>query len=124
MSLAKQIIERFERVDLNEMANFYKGDFGQPMNIWIDGDLRSRRHGPRIKVQANYSRRLQFSKKSDYFSVSISDNPEIKAGSTGRVKNSDIKLIFKFVKLNKDVLLEYGKGKMMSDILIQKLKSI
>lgn len=124
MNLARKLIEKFTPLDVTLMSNVLKGQYGQPLSLRIDPYASDRSYEPRIEVQSNYNLRLEPVHKGNYFSVSISDNPKVVAGSTGEIKDSDIELIFKFVKLNKDVLLEYGTATMSDLILIKKLKSI
>jgi len=84
-----------------EMANLRQRDTGLPMITYVsDGDGIS--HGPRIKVQRNYST----NKQDDMFSVSIAENPKVVAGDQGEISSKDLKKVFSFIGLNLDSLLK------------------
>ncbi len=99
--------KEFEK-DLNEaeflfeMANYYEDVTGLPMVIWV-GSKSKAKHGPRIKVQRNYIQRMD---SSDLFTVSISDDPQIVAGNKGSITTDDLGKVFKWVIVNKDILLQ------------------
>lgn len=92
------IIALRESHNLYEMANVSKQDTGLPYDIWVDSAGKDRRvsHGPRIKVAVNgKSRRMP--------EISISDNPELKAGRPFEGMN----VVIKWVQKYKDVLLKH-----------------
>jgi len=95
------LIEQMNAEMLSEMANVTSVDSGLPMNIYVS-DKSGISHGPRIKVQTNHSQTIR---KDLFVSVSISDNPEIMAGSG--LSASDFKIASDFILKNKTALLQY-----------------
>jgi hypothetical protein len=98
---------RYERENpdfLFEMANYRQDKTGLPMIIWIE-EKADRGHGPRLKVAMTHSHKANI---SDSVSVSIEGYPQIKAG--GDLKGPDMKLVRKFILLNKSALIDYWNG--------------
>jgi len=89
---------------LFEMANIIQEDSGLPMIVYISP--KNAAHGPRIKVQKDYSTRVS----GDFFSLTIEADPKIK-GEMGEIKISDVKLVKKWIKINITLLLDYWTGK-------------
>jgi hypothetical protein len=109
MTLDDEIYEeaRYERENpdfIFEMANYRQDKTGLPMIIWIE-EKADRRHGPRLKVAMTHSHKANI---SDSVSVSIEGYPQIKAG--GDLKGPDMKLVRKFILLNKSALIDYWNG--------------
>lgn len=106
-------------IKLNEMANYYFEDTGLPMPIYIS-DKRGVNHGARIKVSCLYSKT-----SNKQFSITISDNPEVVANhDVGNIKSSDIKKAIEFVKLNKDILLQYWNLAISTGTLVKNMKKV
>ena len=84
-----------------ELANYDIEFTGLPMVIWIGP--KNAQHGPRIKVQRNYVQRMD---PNNLFCVSVTDKPKIVAGNQGEITNIDLQKIFKWIILNKIVLLK------------------
>ena len=84
------------------MANIRSKSSGLPMLIWVSE--KNANHGPRIKVARDYRIRAG---SSDTFSVSISKNPSIVAGDSGQIKELDLKKVYKWITLNKIILMKY-----------------
>ncbi len=103
---------------LSEMANLRQKATGLPVNIWISSKEPS--HGPRIKVQNNYLLNLQ---ASNFFSVSISDEPKVVAGDIGNLSSKDLQSVYKWVILYKDDLLDVWNGTLYPTAFIKKLKT-
>lgn len=102
----KKIVKEFKefRDDMYEIANIIQDDSGLPTIIYISP--KNANHGPRIKVQKNYSDNIQ----NNFFSVTISDNPSVIGKDTGDIKDKDIQLIKKWIIKNKQILLDYSNG--------------
>lgn len=92
--------EIIDDLDLFGMANVRPNKTGLKMVIYISPRNNSK-HGPRIKVSQQYGDKVN----SDFFSITISDQPEI-IGKTGNIKSEDVQKAINFVVLNKDVLLQ------------------
>lgn len=103
---------------ISEMANLSKRTTKLPCVIYVS-EYFGVNHGPRIKVNIDYSDR--WSGKS--FSITISDNPLV-IGDTGKIKQSDIETIRDWIILNKNVLLQYWKNDIDVSEFTQKIKSI
>jgi len=83
--------------DLYEMANFNPTRTGLKEVIWIS--VKNSNHGPRIKIYEGKQT------KGKNFSVTIEDEPR----TIGKVfvNSKELNNIFKFIKINKDLLLKY-----------------
>ncbi|MGA2433939.1 MAG: hypothetical protein ABSG25_01500 [Bryobacteraceae bacterium] len=101
-----------------EMANFRKGNFGLPVNVFANIGFQSK-HAARIKVQNNYSDRLM---PGTFFSIKL-HNKEI-IGNHNLIKEKDIKLINYWIDLNYDALMEFWDGYLTDEEFRRKLKSI
>ena len=87
---------------LLEMANILRKRHKEmPCNIFISAKNNSK-HGPRIKIQNNYSTNLQ---QENMFSMSI---PDLKiTGNTDKLKEEDIEYYRKFIKRNEEIIATY-----------------
>ena len=119
MSKASKLIERLE--PLWEMADLDSRDTGiQGIVIYVSPAQHS--SGPRIKVGKN-SGAMRSHRNS--FSMTISDNPKIIAGSPDGITNSkNIELIKIWIKKNKDILLKYWKKEIFTRDLFNEIKSV
>lgn len=106
-TLKQFLLEReynvYDDLAICEMANLIKKDTKLPCIIYIS-DRRGINHGPRIKVNKDYSDHWI----GNSFSITISDNPII-VGDPGKIKISDIEMIKDWILLNKTILLQYWK---------------
>lgn len=104
-TLKEFLLEReynvFDDSAINEMANFTKRTTKLPCNIYIS-DHRGVKHGPRIKVNADYGDRWI----GTSFSITISNTPQV-IGKTGNIKISDIETIKDWILLNQKILFQY-----------------
>jgi hypothetical protein len=100
---------------LFETANLRQKTTGLPMVIWVS-EKGHTKHGPRVKVSITHSHKADI---SNTVSISIGDEPDIVAG-TG-LSYHDIELIRKYIKLNKEALLDYWYGNIDTAELIEKL---
>ena len=89
-----------------------------PMAVWVTIKQIAKRV-PILLVSNNHLFRGNIRKA---ISVSIRDNPKIKAG--GDLKASDFELVKKFIILNKEVLLDHWRFKIDSCDLVKRLKPI
>lgn len=101
---------------LFEMANIRQDITGLPVIIWIS--IKMSNHGPRIKVQQNYSKKAA---KDLMFSVTIENAPKI-IGDTGNLKQDDINKVVEFVIEHKNILLQYWNDKVGIDEVIKAFK--
>ncbi len=104
----KHVIE-FEDFNIDsdslfEMANIMQKYTGLPMIIWISQKMAT--HGPRIKVQNDYTEKVSSDK---FFVVTIDDNPMV-IGDTGEIKQKDINKVIQFVKTHKVLLKKFWDG--------------
>jgi hypothetical protein len=123
MSRAKETLgtvpaDDTEIESLFEMANLRQNSTGLPMVIWVS-EKGHTQHGPRIKVSKTHSYRANI---TNSVSISISNEPEIVAGEG--LSNKDFELVKKYIKLNKDVLLDYWDGEIDTAELIGRLVKV
>ena len=90
------------------------------INVFISSGTGSK-HGPRIKV-SNVRGKVS---STDTFSVSISDEPSVISGKPKGFSSQEFTAIFLWVRLNKDVLLDYWTEKETDTLaVLQKIKPI
>ena len=119
MSKASNLLERLG--PLWEMADLDSRDTGiHGIVIYVSPSQHS--SGPRIKVGKNNGT-MRSHKYS--FSMTISDNPEIIAGSPEGIANSKkIELVKIWIKKNKDILLKYWNKEVFTRDLFNEIKPI
>lgn len=109
---------------LTEMSNLRKNQTGLPVNIWVDDigvERKSKHNQPRIKFQNDNADRMH----EETISMSISENPEIlQKNQKINISNEDVNKIKKFVKLNKNVLIEYWNQNIELLELFKRIKKI
>lgn len=108
----------YDDTAINEMANISKTSTKLPCKIYIS-DRLGVNHGPRIKVNADYSDK--WSGKS--FTITIANQPTV-IGNTFKIRESDIEEIKDWVLLNKDILLQYWKEEIDTVQFIEKMRSL
>jgi hypothetical protein len=86
---------------LFEMANLVQRDTGLPFVVWISPKGNAR-HDVRVKVS-----RSPRAVPSEMVSVAIRPNVHV---VEGKMSASDLKLLSKWVELNRDVLVRYWDG--------------
>lgn len=119
MKHIKELNYSEESDNLFEKANVLQSYTGLPVIIWISPKMSN--HGPRIKVQSDYSKKVLSDK---LFVVTIEENPKV-IGDTGKVKKKDIDLVIDFVKLNSILLLDFWNGKAIDPIkVINSIKKV
>jgi hypothetical protein len=105
------------RILLTEMAKTVDPSLtGLTVPIWLDesGQYLSGGHGPRIKFQAIRGEKKMT--RSNFGSISISDNPEVmEMPKNADISSKEIELIKKFIIYNKDLLLNLINNKIDFD---------
>ena len=104
-----------ETMNLFEMSNFFPDDTGiGGIVIWVS--KKNVGHGSRVKVYRKVS------KSSENFSLTLEDNPKV----IGKlfVKGKTFLNIRKFVKINRQLFLDYWNGKIDTKTLVEKVKKI
>jgi hypothetical protein len=86
---------------LFEMANLVQRDTGLPFVVWISPEGNAR-HEVRVKVS-----RSPKAVPSEMVSVAIRPNVHV---VEGKISASDLKLLSRWVELNRDVLVRYWDG--------------
>jgi hypothetical protein len=112
MKLAKQVL------DIYEMANLRQPETGLRRIIWVATKSGREKHGPRIKVQKDTSRKIN---NGEWVSVTIADDPKI-VGGQAKDLESDFKEIKEFIVKHKVLLLKYWKGTITTTDLLMGLK--
>ena len=102
---------------LEEMANLTKDDTGLDYIVWIYPKTNKEGHWARIKVQLDKNNRIP---------MSISDKPEWQIESEVKMPAKKEKKIKDWIKLNKDLLLDYwnSEGEMSLKIVFKNLKKV
>jgi hypothetical protein len=108
----------YDNIAINEMANISKTSTRLPCKIYIS-DRLGVNHGPRIKVNADYSDKWS----GNSFTITISDTPTV-IGNTYKVKESDIEEIKDWILLNKDILLKYWKEEIDTVQFIERMRHL
>lgn len=105
----------FKENQLFEMSNLFSNKTGLKYTIWIATKSGREKHSARIKIDG-----------TDWvFSISISNNPEIK-DKKGKVDISakDLNDIKQFIVKNQDTLLDHWNGLIDSADLVKQIKKI
>lgn len=110
--------EHVDEQDLFKLANFSKAFTGLPMIIWVSE--KTSNHVPGIKVSKGYEDKFLI---NNTFSMSIME-PKIIAGDQGVIKDSDLVLVFQWIKLNEEVLMKYWNLKISTSELVNILKKL
>ena len=105
-------------VNLWEMANLTQNDTGLAAIIWVS-TKSGVKHGPRIKVKRDYATNFDV---GDTFTITISDSPEVIG--THNLTSKDIKQIIKFIKLNKDILLQYWNTEISTRTMLDSIQDV
>ena len=116
--LEKYYIED-NKEQLYEFADLVPEDTRLTVVVWIDGP-RKMKYGKRIKFQNNNSNRLN---GGEIIPITISDDPQIQKSFTTKLKisNKDLNKIKSWIKLNKEVLLDYSNGLITTKQLYNKI---
>lgn len=93
--------DALKKENLMEMANLAPDETGFKHYIWCGPS--GTKHGYRIKV-VNETGRLD---SDDFFSLSITDNPEVIAGES-KISAKELNKIKKWIIKNKDLLIKHA----------------
>ena len=104
--------------ELFDMANLSSALTGLPMVVWISERGRSR-HDVRIKVSLVHGRPAHPDQTA---AVSLRPTVEVVAGPP--LDPHDLTLIQRWVELNRDALLSYWDGSLLTDEVIGRLVKV
>ena len=107
-----------ENDDLFEMANLSPALTGLPMIDWISERGRAR-HDARVKVALIHGRRARPDRTA---SVSVRPTVEVVAGA--EVERRDLELVRQWIELNRETIIAYWDGDLLTDEVITRLKPI
>ena len=107
-----------ETDDLFEMANLSPALTGLPMIVWIS-ERGHARQDARVKVSLVHGRRARPDRTA---SVSVRPTVEIVAGR--RLDRQDMDLVRKWIELNREVIIAYWNGDLLTDEAIARLEPI
>ena len=107
-----------ETGDLFEMANLSPALTGLPMIVWISERGRAR-HDARVKVSVVHGRRARPDRTA---SVSVRPTVEIVAGR--QLERRDMELVRQWVELNREAIIAYWNGDLLTDEVIARLKPV
>jgi Domain of unknown function (DUF4160) len=116
MRAAKQIAD--DPDDLFEMANLSPSLTGLPMIAWISERGRAR-HDVRVRVSLVHGRRARPDRTS---SVSVRPTVAIVAGP--KLDPRDLELVRQWIELNREAIVAYWNGDLLTDEVIAQLKSL
>lgn len=101
-----------------EMANLSKTKLNIPVNCWISVETQNK-HRPRIKVQQDTVNKINY---NNFCSVSISDDPQVLAG-TWKLDKKDTNKILSFIRINHKKLLLMWEHELEASDLINELET-
>ena len=104
--------------DLFEMANLSPTVTGLPMVVWIS-ERGGARHDVRVKVSLVHGRRT----KPD-LTTSVSVRPEVRVVVGSALDGHDLALVRRWVELNRDALVAYWDGDLLTDEVIGRLRPV
>jgi len=107
--------------ELFEMANLWGESTGlDNVVIWV-GSTERTKHGPRIKV-SNFPDNMN--NGDDVFSITIPDL-EIKGDVNKKhITRKKLEKIFKFIEMNKDIIIDISENKIDTVSFIQRMKKL
>ena len=103
--------------DLYLMANLPPRLTGLPMVVWLLERGRAR-HDARIKVSRTHGIRID---PTNTVTVAVRPAPRL---ATGDLSRADLRVVAEWIELNRDVILDYWHGRIFTDELLQRIKSI
>lgn len=120
MSFQKYVEKKYE---VFAMANLSPSTTGiEGAVLWVSvGECEGKKsvHNSRIKVVEGTS--MSASKLNDAAIVSIEDEPKL---LHGKLKQKIQQNVYSFIKLNKDILLDYWNGKIDTYVFVTQIKSV
>ena len=104
--------------DLYEMANLSPSLTGLPMVVWIS-ERGGARHDARAKVALVHGRRAH-----PHQSASVSVRPTVEVVAGPALDRRDLELVRRWIEINREALLAYWNGDLLTDEIIGRLASI
>jgi len=102
--------------DLFDMANLSPNLTGLPMVVWIS-ERGGARHDARVKVSLVHGRRAR-PDQTAWLSV----RPDVPVVAGPPLDPRDLELVRRWVELNRDALLAYWNGDLLTDEVIARLQ--
>lgn len=119
----KQLLDKaYGKSRMWEMANLKPEETGLPVIVYVS-DKGNSQHGPRIKVQNDYSSKVT----NDWFSITIETNAKVPNSQSHikiKVKDKDLVKVKQWISLNKDLLLKYWNGAITTTTFIKEFKKL
>jgi hypothetical protein len=101
-----------------EMANLSPALTGLPMIVWIS-ERGHARHDARVKVSLVHGRRVRPDQTA---SVSVRPTVDVVAGP--EPDRRDLDLVRRWIELNRDTIIAYWDGDLLTDEVIARLRPI
>ena len=103
-----------------EMSNYRTRTTGLPMIIWVSSKGNAK-HGPRIKVQSNYSQKVM---PDELFVVTVAHSPILIEGKQGDITNDDVNQVYKWVIKNYNILWKLWKYEITTDDFSDQIQKV
>ncbi len=103
--------------DLFEMANLYPDTTGLPMTVWVSPRGKAR-HDVRVKVNMTHGNQMDIANTA---TVGVRPTPRLIAG---RLSSMDAQLVFEWIALNVDLLVDYWNGRIDTAGMIRGLRAL
>lgn len=104
--------------ELFEMANLSPSLTGLPMVVWIS-ERGGARHDARVKVSLVHGRRAH-----PHRTASVSLRPAVAVVAGPALGAVDLDLVRRWIELNRDALLDYWNGDLLTDEVISRLTPV
>ena len=104
--------------ELFDMANLSPARTGLPMVIWISERGRAR-HDARVKVSLVHGRKAHPDQ-----TVSVSVRPTVEVVAGPMLDPCDLALVRSWIELNREALLAYWDGDVLTDEVIDRLARV
>ena len=118
MGATQQLPEVEDEEDFFDMANLSPTITGLPMVVWMSERGRAR-HDARIKVSLVHGRRAHPDQTA---SVSVRPAVDVVAGPP--LDPRDLALVQRWIELNRDTILAYWNGNLLTDEVIARLVAL
>lgn len=103
--------------DLFEMANLYPDTTGLPMTVWVSPRGKAR-HDVRVKVNMTHGNQMDIANTA---TVGVRPTPQLIAG---QLSSTDAQLVFEWIALNVDLLVDYWNGRIDTAGMIRGLRAL
>jgi hypothetical protein len=118
MRAIEQTSDAEDEEDFFDVANLSPTLTGLPMVVWISERSRAR-HDARVKVSLVHGRRAHPDQTA---SVSVRPAVDVVAGPA--LDPRDLVLVRRWIELNRDAILAYWNGDLLTDEAIARLRAI